>query len=59
MQSEEIASCLNLTRHTIAEYLEILRAKEGIHEGLLKYDPNAMREREPRMRLTFVQVHLK
>lgn len=29
--SEEIAAALNLTRHTISKYLEVLRAKERIH----------------------------
>lgn len=31
MQREEIAAALNLTRHTISKYLEVLRAKERIH----------------------------
>ena len=31
IQSEEIASSLNLTRHTVAKYLEVLRAKDRVH----------------------------
>jgi GNAT superfamily N-acetyltransferase/biotin operon repressor len=31
MQSEEIAASLELTRHTVAKYLEVLRAKGKIH----------------------------
>lgn len=31
LQSEEIASSLNLTRHTVAKYLEILRARDRVH----------------------------
>ena len=30
LQSEEIASSLNLTRHTVAKYLEILRARNRV-----------------------------
>ncbi len=31
LQSEEIAQSLNLTRHTVAKYLEVLRARERVH----------------------------
>lgn len=31
LQSEEIAANLGLTRHTVAKYLEVLRAKNKIH----------------------------